>query len=123
MALPLLFPTLPSGKNFDSSKFSVSRADPGMRAEMEGGYVVTRARFTRPPPKRWKLGLTSITNADRLVLDDFWVTTRGTSRAFTWTCNEDLTQYNVRFKGEMVFRHVGIGNTHLWDCDLELEQL
>ena len=82
---PLAFPTLPSGKSFDSSKYSVTPSDPGMRQEVEGGYVITRARFTRKPPRTFDCALTNITQADKDVLEAFWDTTRGTSRAFSWT--------------------------------------
>lgn len=122
-SLPLAFPILPSGKTSDSSKFEMSRADPGMRHEMEGGYVVTRARYTRAPPKMFKLGFTHITEEDRGVLDAFWVETRGTSRAFAWKCPTDQITYNVRFKGDMSFSYVGAGGSHFWNCSVELEQV
>jgi hypothetical protein len=124
MATTLLsFPALPSGKVSDSSKLEISRADPAMRHEMEGGYTITRARYTRKPVKRFKVGYTNITNADQKVLDTFWETTRGGSRAFAWYCPTDGLTYQVRFKGEISFAYRGVGGNHFWDCSLELEQV
>ena len=120
---PLAFPALPSGKNMDSSKFSFSRADPGMRSEMEGGYAVTRSRFTRTPVKTFKVGFTNITEADKEAIDAHWVAARGTSRAFTWTNVSDGITYNVRFKGTVEFTYRGAKTTHFWDCGMELEQV
>lgn len=117
-----VFPTLPSGKSQDSSKYAVSKKDPAMRAEIEGGYVVTRARTTRKPTRLFKTGFTNITSADKQVLDDFYDTVRGGSVIFTWTDPESLVSYSVRFKGEFGFKFAGRGAARFWDCSFELEQ-
>ena len=120
---PLVFPLLPSGKSLDAAKFETSAADPGMRQETDGGYVITRARYTRKPRKSWKCALTNITGADKIVMDDFWDTTRGTARAFSWVCPTDMLTYNVRFKASFSMTHRGAGATQFWDCSFELEQV
>ncbi|MCY1200492.1 hypothetical protein D9M72_119220 [compost metagenome] len=118
---PLLFPALPSGKSFDSSKFSITPNDPGMRHEMEGGYAVTRARFTRKPTRVFNCSLTNITQADKNALETFWDTTRGTSRAFSWTSLQDAKTYNVRFKSAPTYTYRGVRQSHFWDCDIQFE--
>lgn len=117
-----VFPTLPSGKVADSAKFEVSKKDPAMRAEMEGGYAVTRARHTRKPPRLFKVAYTSIDNADKTVLDNFYDTVRGGSVIFDWTDPESLVIYQVRFSGSFILRYAGAGNNRLWDCSFDLEQ-
>lgn len=116
------FPTLPSASLPDSSQFSVSLEDPAMRVEMEGGYSVTRARFTRAPRKTWTISYQMLTDADRAVLDTFWSTVRGGSAIFNWTSPQNATSYKVRFKGVMKFTYVGIKNQQRWNCSFELEQ-
>lgn len=118
----LIYPTLPSGAVADSSKFEVTYADPAMRAEMEGGYAVTRARHTRRPLKTFKISYTSIKNADKLVLAAFYEQVRGGSVAFNWTDPQSLETSTVRFKGSFGFKYVGHGGNHRWDCSFELEQ-
>lgn len=94
-----------------------------MRADMEGGYVVTRARHTRKPLRIFKIGYTDISNADKVVLDDFYDTVKGGSLVFTWTDPESLLTYSVRFnKGGLSFKYVGMGNNKRWDCSFEIEQ-
>ena len=119
----LTFPALPSGKRMDSARFSYERTDPGMRAEMEGGYAITRARFTRPPRKIFTVGFTMITDADRNAIDAFYETTRGSSRMFTWRNVEDGKDYVVRFKGKLSFTYKGAGTTKFWDCGAEFEEV
>lgn len=117
-----VFPALPSGRNMDSQKYAFSRADAGMRAEIEGGYVITRARFTRRPPLIFKIGFTNITEADKDALDTFTGDV-GTFRSFNWTNIANGIEYRVRLKGMPEFVQRGIGLTKLWDCSMELEQV
>jgi len=120
----LVFPTLPSGKNIDSSKFETSKTDPAMKADMDGGYTVTRARFTRKPRKIFKCGFTMISGADKGVLDDFWDAARGGARSFEWLCPMDGIKYQVRFDStEMTFTYRGAGGNHFWDCSFSLKQV
>lgn len=120
--MPIVFPILPSGAILDASKYEVSRADPAMRAEMDGGYVVTRARYTRKPRRLFKVGYTSITNADKTTLDNFYDAVSGGSLIFVWTDPSSNIVYSVRLKSPFSFKHVGAGLTRIWDCSFELEQ-
>lgn len=121
MADPV-FPTLPSGNKLDSKKFDYELEDPSMTTEMEGGYVVSRARHTRTPRKTWRCGFTYIDNADRAVVENFWNQVRGRSVVFVWMNPQDNVEYRVRFKEKMSFTYVGQGSNQRWDVSFSLEQ-
>ena len=106
----------------DSSKYEVSAEDPAMRQEMDGGYVVSRARFTRPPRKSWKTGFTFMNDTNKLLLENFWASVKGGSVIFDWINPQDNVTYAVRFTGGLAFRYRGAGNTHRWDVTISLEQ-
>jgi hypothetical protein len=122
MADPV-FPTLPSGKAPDSSKYEVSKVDPAMRSEAEGGYTISRARFTRKPRRKFKIAYTFIDNADKQLIDDFYDMVCGGSVIFKWTDPQSSQDYSVRFIGQgLTFSYVGIGGNDAWDCSFELQQ-
>jgi phage-related protein len=118
---PLTYPTLASGKSFDSKKFSETPNDPGMRDDTEGGYAITRARYTRKPRRVYGAGHTSITQQDKDLLDDFWDEVRGTARAFNWTNPATGRVLVVRFKSAPSWTYSGAGATRLYDCSIEME--
>lgn len=114
---------MPSGMKMDASKFSEEAADPGMRAETDGGWVISRARYTRRPRRTWTGAYTDITGVDKVVLDGFWDTTMGTSRGFQWTNPTDGIARDVRFKSAPAFTYTGVGPRRLWSCSLVLEEI
>lgn len=116
-----VFPTLASKP--DSAGAKRSAEDPSMSVEMEGGYTYTRARFTRTPRKKWSMKYTFISDADRVLLENFWNTVRGGSESFFWFDPLDNTQYVVRFKKEINFTYKGRGGNHRWDVDFDLEEV
>lgn len=116
------FPTLSPAAVPDSSQFQVMFEDPVMRSEMEGGYVITRARHTRAPRKTWRIVYRMLRNFDRLTLESFWTTVRGGSATFNWTNPQDGSTYIVRFKDPLQMTYVGRGSNQRWDCSFTLEQ-
>lgn len=116
------FPALPSGAIADSSKFGITLEDNTLRQEIEGGYVVTRARTTRKSRRVFSVGYTCIAEQDRAALEAFWQTVSGNAVIFLWTSPQDELVYSVRFKGKLKFSYVGAGLTQRWDCSFELEQ-
>lgn len=117
------FPTLALTNGGQDSKFySEKLEDPSMKTTMEGGYVASRARHTRPPRITFTTGFSSISDADRKTLRDFWASVGGGSVIFDWQNPVDGITYAVRFAAEMQFKYVGIGETKLWDCQITLEQ-
>lgn len=115
----------------DDSKYQEKRADPAMRAKTDGGYVVTRPRFTRRPRRTWTIGFTNIGDADKKALGDFWDSVRGGSEAFNWTLPITGEAVVVRFAegNEFVFTFNGPLQTAgsvagRWDiADIKLEEV
>jgi len=113
------FPTM--NKEQDSRYYEVTPEDKSLKTQMEGGYVVSRARHTRKPRRSFKTGYTGIGPADRQRLLDFYDTVNG-SVIFDWIDPIERAVYQVRFAGAPTFKYVGIGETKLWDVQLELQQ-
>lgn len=116
------FPTLSYGKP-DSRKFSESREDPALRSQIEGGYTASRPKHTRTPRRNFKVGYTSLSNEDKLLLDAHWDTQRGGSLGFTWVHPITNVSYFVRYKSDFDWSYVGYGDNLQWDCSFELEQI
>lgn len=75
------------------------RDDPALVSEADGGYEMTRPRFTRIR-KRWTLVWPYMTNADYLTLINFYDTTAvGGSVNFNWTNPMTGATQAVRFAG------------------------
>lgn len=107
----------------DSSKFALEYEDPSLQTKMDGGYVVSRAKFTRPPRRTWTSGYTSISDTDRQTLANFYQAVMGGSIIFDWTCPQDKKVYQVRFVGgSLKFRYVGMGTTQLWDVTYQVQE-
>jgi hypothetical protein len=70
--------------------------DPAIRSEMEGGYTITRPRYTRIR-RKWNLQWNAMSGTDYGLLTAFWAATRGGSLSFSWTCVTDGTTKTVRF--------------------------
>jgi hypothetical protein len=87
-------------------------------AEMEGGYSITRPRFTRAPRRTFTFKFVEMRDADKAILSTFWATVRGRSNIFQWTHPVSHEVINVRF-GEMSmqFSRIGFGALNLWESD------
>ena len=108
----------------DSKYRSDKQADPSMRKETDGGYVVTRARYTRAPRKTFTTGFTGISQADKAAFMAFWDSKKGGADYFTWKDPVTNTVYTVRFAGTPEFKYEGFGSTFLWDITgIQLEQV
>lgn len=116
----------PSGMTAkEDSKYRADKqADPSMRKETDGGYTITRARYTRAPRKTFTTGFSSVSQADKAIFEAFWETKKGGSDSFTWKDPITNTTYTVRFAGQPEYRYVGMGNAYLWDItSINLEQV
>lgn len=131
------FPVL--AKSQDSKYFTVEMEDVALKTKMDGGYVVSRAKHTRKPRKTFKAGYTGISNADKLILQNFYESVGGGSVIFNWVSPIKLVtsvmqqngsqitvtstdSYAVRFVEKMIFQYAGIGNTQMWDVQFSIEQ-
>lgn len=116
------FPTLTDKP--DSSTYTVDREDPGIGNDMEGGYKVTRPRFTRSPRRTFKFGYTFLSNDDYLLLEAFWNETRGTSNSFVWHNQFTDETITVRFTKYWSAKYAGAGSYRAWDVTgIELEEV
>lgn len=110
------YPTLSIG--YDASSFAHASENPAHGSDTEGGYQVTRPRFTRTPRKTFRFTHVDITEADRVTLETFWNVRKGSSESFTWTHPVTGASYTVRFALDMKtleFTRTGYGTNHRWD--------
>lgn len=110
------YPTL--SYDFDATSFKESSENPVIPpSSTEGGYTITRPRFTRRPRRTFMFRHLGISEADRLTLQNFWDDHYGGSLAFNWTHPVTSVVYNVRFDPQMTmdFDRIGFGTNHRYD--------
>ena len=113
----------PLASKQDAAKFGFEQEDVGIRAEMEGGYVLTRPRHTRNPRRTWKTGFTDLSNTDKQTFEAF-IVAQGTYKAFDYTIPVEGTVVNVRFKEVPKYEYKGFGTNLRWDInDIMLEEV
>ncbi len=116
------FPTLSIKP--DGLSLEVKSPNPAFEGQnTDGGYWITRRKYTRTPPKSYIFDLTPLTNDDKNTLLTFWNTVGGSSAIFNWTNPQDGLTYSVRFgKGyELSFKRLGGGTSasgiHYWEVN------
>lgn len=107
----------------DTSKYSYEVEDKAIKTEIEGGYVSSRARHTRPPRRTFKVGYTYIRDSDLTILDNFYVSMGGGSDDFTWTNPSNNIVYTVRFKTPLSVKFAGRLGNRRWDVTFDLEEV
>lgn len=115
-----VFPTLSEGQ--DSKYFSQISDDPAIRASTEGGYEITRRRYTRTPRKTFTSGFTRIGSVDKATLAAFEETVGVGSVIFDWTNPDTLAVHAVRFTGPINFKYVGHGPNKRWDVTFTVKE-
>lgn len=108
-------------KDMDSSLYAVEQEDKSLKTQMDGGYVVSRAKHTRKPRKTFKIGYTALLAPDKGRLMDFYDIV-DCSLIFDWFDPPTQKTYQVRFAAPPAYNYKGIGYTQLWDVQLQLEQ-
>jgi hypothetical protein len=118
------FPPVTMSAKEDSRYRSETQADPAIRQEIEGGYVVTRPRYTRAPRKTFKTGFTDISQTDKAAFQTFYDSKKGGSESFTWADPVTATVYTVRFVGTPEIQYAGRGPSFRWNItNIGLEQV
>lgn len=75
--------------------------DPTIRSEAEGGYTLTRRRYTRLR-RKFKRGWSALTSTHYSTLKTFYAGDAGAGASmFTWTTDTDASSINVRFNGPL----------------------
>lgn len=118
-----VFPLDNNTQGWDSKLYKVTSEDPAIKAEMEGGYMISRPRHTRTPRKTIQFGWHSMADADYQALKAFWNQVFGGSMNFTWHDPYTNTDLTVRFKQAIDETYVGMGDTRLWDVTVTVEQV
>lgn len=110
--------TYPSSvRVLDALTFTEGHENPAIaEAKMEGGYVLSRPRFTRRPRRTFTFAYVDMTDTDKSTLATFWDTIRGSSAAFDWTHPATAEVINCRFSADtkMKFSREGYGPTNRW---------
>lgn len=115
---------MPLQSKQDSKHFSIEREDPSMSNDMEGGYVISRARFTRPPRRKFTTGFTDLSQAEYDQLDQFFAGVKGGSEMFEWTIPTTGEVCTVRFKGTLKGEYAGMGGNHRYNVsEINLEEV
>lgn len=112
------FPTLSIGPDGESYKVSVP--NPAKEPQdTDGGYTLTRPKYTRRPARSFKFMFKDLSQDDRDALENFWDRVKGSSVAFNWREPTNGKLYNVRFgKGQTLeFSRVGIGFNHRYETN------
>ena len=101
---------------------SMMAHDPAIRSQSEGGYVTSRARFTRVS-RKWTIKYDWMTKTNKNSLKTFEDAQYGGADSFTWANPEDSTNYTVRFLG--LIRYVALPDTNFtfWNIEFVLEEV
>lgn len=99
----------------DSQFFEITYIEPAIKKEFEGGFVVTRPRFTRMAPRQITTGFTDIDNTNYQKLQDFYVAMRGGSIPFVYNHPISGEAITVRFESPIKGKYVGMGSTRRWN--------
>lgn len=113
-------PNFPAIQYLDAATFMEESENPSIEpAKMEGGYVITRPRFTRRPRRSFSFNFTLMNDVNKTTLFNFWNTVRGGSNAFTWTHPQTGEAINVRFSPQttMRFKRIGFGANSFWQTE------
>lgn len=113
----------PLANQQDSAQFGFAQEDKGLRAEMEGGYVLTRPRYSGAPRRTWKTGFTDLSNTDKQTFDAFFAI-YGTFQSFNYTVPTGEGVIIVRFKQAPTYEYKGFGTNYRWNItDIYLEEV
>jgi hypothetical protein len=105
----------------DASSLTSSREDPSISpAKMEGGYVLSRPRFTRRPRRSFAFNFDLMRDSDKVALETFYDSVFGSSNLFNWTHPTTGEVIIVRFDPatKLKFSRVGFGGINIWKSDV-----
>ena len=107
----------------DVEHYGFSLEDSTLRNTTDGGYQVTRPRYTRNSIRIFKTGFTWISEADRQKLLDFIDEKKLGGSAFTWIDPVSNSQFNVKLAEAPKFTYNGIANIALWNVEFTFRQV
>lgn len=107
-------------KYLDAATFTEEYEDVAIKpGEMEGGYTLSRPRFTRAPRRTWTFKFVEMRDADKEALANHWKAVKGRSNMFQWRHPISGEIVQVRY-GEMTMRfsRTGFGPLNVWQSDV-----
>ena len=112
----------------DSKKFKETvKEDPSLQFDSEGGWNVTRPKYTRRTPRVFTLGFTDMSDAEKQAVAQLYEDSRGSSNIIAgWHHPTSGVETPVRFKAGTVpnYTYKGFGGNHRWDIsDVILEEV
>lgn len=93
--------------------FSEGHIDNALKSSTDGGYVLSRPRYTRSPLRKFTTGFSDLTEAEKESLLTFF-NTYGTYQIFQYTHPITAVQYDVRFEAPPLPKYIGRGGFHFW---------
>ena len=96
--------------------------NPTIRSLSDGGYVTSRARFTRIT-RKWTVKYEGLTQANKNTIRTFEDARVGGSESFTWLNPEDSATYTVRFFEPVLYTPWPHVNFIRWRVEFILEQV
>lgn len=96
--------------------------DPTLRHEADGGYVVTGARFTRTPPKKYHIKIDPLSQAEKTSLEALENEVKVGAGIFPWTNPFTGTVLDVRFMAPLKFRPWG-NLPGAWSVEFDIEEV
>lgn len=81
------------------------REDSTIKSDFDGGYQLTRPRFTRIR-RKFKVIYKHLPAADKDTLDSFVTTVKGGADSFVWTHPVSQSQYTMRFEKPPKYSYV-----------------
>lgn len=114
-------------KTLDAASFTESYENVAAKSgDMEGGYVISRPKFTRAPRRTWTFNYVEMSDAEKKKLSDFWILVKGSSAAFDWKHPISGLTINVRFAADMKmnFKRIGFAGTNVWESEtVQIEEI
>ena len=96
--------------------------EPAIRSQFDGGYVNTRARFTRIT-RRWIVRYEGVSKANKDTILMFENARLGGSENFTFSRPDYGTAVNVRFFGSVKYTPWPNTNFLQWNIEFVLEEV
>lgn len=102
------YPTYPIKEQIINSAIS---------SPFENGMVQVRPRFTRDR-RRWSINYKALTEAEKIIVKNFYLSVSGGSYYFTWVNPMDNSEHTVRFVSDLDIVQI-TGNYYTLSFDLE----
>ena len=96
--------------------------NPTIRNDFDGGYVRTRARFTRLPEK-WSVRYSGVSKANKDLIKTHVADQLAGSNSFAWTNPDDSTKYTVRYLGLVKYTPWPHTNFLQYNIEFVLEEM